>query len=353
MTATICVFEGDDAASEVVEPTVQILRDLGLDLDFVHPEVDGIITDPDARSVPESIQSAIDGADSVLFGSASTTHRPIIWYLRNEYRDGLPANVRPVKYYTGANSPLSDPDDIDYVIVRENLEGLYFRTEGPLDELIDSGLDLSRGTRSVQTSDRGRYAIRLMTEENLAWLAEFACELATDRTPSDPLITCATKSNVLTETDGLFDRIIESVVHDHGIEYEHLHVDDIGQQLVVNPDRFDVIVMPNFAGDILSDVGAGTIGGLGLAPSGCYGDDGAYFEPVHGTAPDIAGQNIINPTAMILSAVMMLDFLGHAREAERLERAVSAVYAEGTTLTPDQGGTASTTDMVAAIVEHL
>ena len=123
--------------------------------------------------------------------------------------------------------------------------------------------------------------------------------------------------------------------------------------MVAEPEALDVVVLPNLYGDVLSDLAAGLVGGLGLAPSGCYGEDYAYFESAHGTAPDIAGRNVVNPTATILSAAMMLEYLGFGSEAERLERAVEEVYAAGTRLTPDQGGSSSTTDFCAAVAERL
>jgi isocitrate/isopropylmalate dehydrogenase len=128
-----------------------------------------------------------------------------------------------------------------------------------------------------------------------------------------------------------------------------LIIDDLAHQLVAMPEDFDVVVMPNLYGDVLSDAAAGLVGGLGLAPSGCYGDDYAYFESAHGTAPDIAGRNVINPTATLLSAVMMLEHLGFADAAERLDSALTRVYAEGRVLTPDQGGSASTTEFCEAV----
>jgi isocitrate/isopropylmalate dehydrogenase len=137
------------------------------------------------------------------------------------------------------------------------------------------------------------------------------------------------------------------------IEFDTYIVDDFGQRLVTRPSEFDVVVMPNLYGDIFSDVAAGLIGGLGLAPSGCYGDDYAYFESAHGTAPDIAGRNIINPTATLLSAAMMLDHLGFEAAAERVEKAVEAVYASGHPLPPDQGGNASTTEFCEAVKLEL
>ena len=149
---------------------------------------------------------------------------------------------------------------------------------------------------------------------------------------------------MLRKSNGLFRDVVEATAKEYpDVLYDRYIVDDFARRLVANPSQFDVVVTPNLYGDILSDVAAGTIGGLGLGPSGCYGDTYAYFESVHGSAPDIAGQNIINPTATLLSATLMLDYLGWPEEARRLEAAIVQVYASGTVLPPDQGGTASTT----------
>lgn len=348
MSAQVCVFEGDDAAPEAIRPTLRLLEALDLDLTVDIPDIDPFEADLLDGEVPGGLRDHIQAADTVLFGSASDTHLPIIWYLRYEYGGGLPANIRPVWGIDGAQAPLTDPLDIDYVIVRENLEGLYFRVEGDLADFPP--LDRRGATGRIDELGPGKYAIRVASERNLERFAALACELANER---EGRITCSTKSNVLAETDGLFEDIVAKTAADFGLEYEHLHADDLGQRLVTDPGRFDVIATPNFAGDLLSDVGAGTVGGLGLAPSGCYSESAAYFEPVHGTAPDIAGDNIINPTATILSAVMMLEFLSRNDAAARLRAAVEAVYLDGESLTPDQGGDASTTEMADAIEAQL
>src|SRR5262249_34873156 len=153
--------------------------------------------------------------------------------------------------------------------------------------------------------------------------------------------TCVTKSNVLPTSDGLFQATAERIVREAGdLEFEHFHVDDAARRLVRFPRSMDVVLCMNLYADILSDLGAETAGGLGLAPSGCFGDRWAYFESVHGSAPDIAGRGIANPTATIRSAAMMLDHMGLGADAARLEAAVARVYHDATTLTPDQGGTA-------------
>jgi isocitrate/isopropylmalate dehydrogenase len=137
------------------------------------------------------------------------------------------------------------------------------------------------------------------------------------------------------------------------LTFDEVIIDNFAQQMIINPRQYDVIVMPNLYGDIMADGAAGLVGGLGLAPSACIGDDYAYFEPVHGTAPDIMGKNIVNPTAMLLSAAMMLEHLGLVDGAADLERAIHAVYAQGKTLTPDLGGSASTTAFCEAVKEKL
>ena len=159
---------------------------------------------------------------------------------------------------------------------------------------------------------------------------------------------------MLRESDGLFRQIAEETASSYpDITYEQFIVDDFARRIVQSSHSLDVVVMPNLYGDILSDAAAGTIGGLGVAPSGCYGDDYAYFESVHGTAPDILGQGIINPTATMLSAVMMLEYLGLTREAERFENAIRKVYAEGKVITVDQGGKAKTQEFTRAVIDNL
>ena len=159
---------------------------------------------------------------------------------------------------------------------------------------------------------------------------------------------------MLRESDGLFRQIVEEVVGGYPeLKYEQFIVDDFARRIVQSSHSLDVVVMPNLYGDILSDAAAGTIGGLGVAPSGCYGADYAYFESVHGTAPDIKGMGIINPTATMLSAVMMLDYLGMDAESKRFENAVRKVYAEGKALTPDQGGSGKTAEFTRAVIANL
>ena len=198
----------------------------------------------------------------------------------------------------------------------------------------------------------GRFAVKVVTPAGVERIARFAVELARKRQARGKpgKVTCVTKSNVLPKSDGLFQQISERVVRNAGLPFEHFHVDDAARRLVRFPKSMDVVLCMNLYGDILSDLAAETAGGLGLAPSGCFGDGWAYFESVHGSAPDIAGQGIANPTATILSAAMMLDHMGLAAEAQRLEAAVGRVYRDRKALTPDQGGGASTREMTRAVL---
>ena len=171
-------------------------------------------------------------------------------------------------------------------------------------------------------------------------------------TPSDttPLWSAGERSTPLTASPTPGPPSVDAAAYRRP---ETLIVDDLAHRLVAMPQAFDVIVLPNLYGDILSDLAAGVVGGLGLCPSGCYGDDYAYFESAHGTAPDIAGQHIINPTATLLSAAMMLEYLGFADEGQGLARAVERVFSEGKLLTPDQGGRSTTEQFCAAVEEHV
>jgi len=340
----VVVIEGEDAAPEAVRPTVAVLDGLGLDLEWVHPAVE----DRDAT------RRAIDESATTLFGATSGPSAWALFYLR--WGKGTYANVRPTRWQPGFRSALARPQGIDFVIVRENLEDLYVGVEGDLEALRPAGLHSPTLRRPVADLGPGRFAVKVITEAGATRVVRFAFELARRRKAAGHRgrVTCATKHNMLPQSDGLFREVALAVARDHpDIGFDTFLVDDFARRLVADPHGLDVVVMPNLYGDILSDAAAGLVGGLGLAPSGCYGDGYAYFESVHGTAPDIAGQNVINPTATLLSAVMMLDYLGYRAAARRLDAAVASVYAAGAPLTPDQGGTATTTAFCEAVAEHL
>ncbi|MEM7020369.1 MAG: isocitrate/isopropylmalate family dehydrogenase, partial [Pseudomonadota bacterium] len=168
------------------------------------------------------------------------------------------------------------------------------------------------------------------------------------------LYTVGSKYNMLPQSDGLFRDVAQSLAPEYSdIEFEIFIIDDLAHRLIAQTAAMDVLVMPNLYGDVLSDAAAALAGGLGLAPSGCYGEDYAYFESAHGTAPDIQGKHIINPTATLLSAAMMLEYLGFDAESARLRQALESVYAAGKTLTPDQAGSASTEAFCQAVTTFL
>ncbi len=352
----IAVLPGDDAAPEAVHPTVAVLQAMDLPVEWVIlPDGETLAKTTSREERERLIRETADSCDTLLFGATSGKTGGI-GYLR--WGKGTFANVRPIRWRPGFASPLRDPDGIDYVVVRENIEDLYLGIEGELSALLASGLDLNPRFRPglAAPSGEGRYAVKVITRENTERIAHFACRLAQKRKERGypGKVTCSAKYNVLWQSDGFFRQTVEAVVREYpDLAYEEFIVDDFARRLVASPHDFDVVVLPNLYGDVLADEGAGTIGGLGLAPSGCYSIDYAYFEPVHGTAPDIAGQHTINPTATMLSAAMMLEYLGFDEAAQRLEGAIEATYAAGDRLTPDQGGSATSDAFAEAVRSRL
>jgi isocitrate/isopropylmalate dehydrogenase len=289
----------------------------------------------------------------VLFGAAGPSTSGVVGWLRWEM-DAW-AGVRPSRFYPGMRSPLADPEGIDLVVVRENSEGMYPGREGDLADLKRALPGLrDRIGRGLDRHGEGRFAVKVVTRAGAERIARFACELASRRRARGHpgKVSCVTKSNVLRQADGLFHAVVEETVGRYpGLGFEHFHVDDAARRLIRFPRTFDVVVCMNQYGDILSDVAGEVAGGLGLAPSANHGDGRwAYFESVHGSAPDIAGKGIANPTATLLSCALMLDHLGLSSEGARLEAAVARVYRDGAVLTPDQGGSATTKEMGAAVL---
>jgi isocitrate/isopropylmalate dehydrogenase len=350
----VVVIEGEDAAPEAVRPSLAVLRRLAPDVEWVHPVVGRTALDRGLPPFPDEARAAIDAADATLFGATSGASAPALFYLR--WGKATYANVRPVRYRPGARSPLARPEGIDLVIVRENLEDLYLGVEGELAALAPLGLVSPMARRPVADLAPGRFALKVITEAGTERVARFAFALAQRRRRGTGRgrVTCATKHNMLRQSDGLFRAVVERVgAAFPEVPLEVQIVDDFARRLVAEPHSLDVVVLPNLYGDILSDAAAALVGGLGLAPSGCYGDGYAYFEPAHGTAPDLAGKGTINPTATLLSGAMLLEHLGLTVEAARLEAAVDRVYAEGKALTPDQGGSAGTDAFCEAVLRTL
>lgn len=357
----VVVIEGEDASPEAMRPSLALLKQLGCDIEWQQPPVGERGIAECGNAFPAEARAAIDASDATLFGSTNGVSAPALFHLR--WGRATYANVRPCRFSPGYHSPLARPEGIDFAIVRENLEDLYVCAEGDVKEL--AGLDLHSRTQRKPVAEigPGRFALKIITEAGSFAVVRFSFELArrrheqrnADGHPARAArVTCGTKHNMLPQSDGLFREVAADVAKQYpDVEYENFIIDDFAHRLIAQPHALDVVVLPNLYGDILSDAGAALVGGLGLAPSGCYGDDYAYFESAHGTAPDIAGQNIINPTATLLSGAMMLRHLGFTESAEALEAAIRSVYADGSTLTPDQGGCASTPEFCDAIAARL
>jgi isopropylmalate/isohomocitrate dehydrogenase-like protein len=326
----IAVIPGDGIGKTVVPEAVRVLESIGLEFDFQYMKVGYEVFRKIGTSVPEDVLSKIKETQACLFGATTTPvgvadYRSAVVTLRRTL--DLYANVRPTKSY-----PIrSSAKDVDLVIVRENTEGLYSGIEF---ELEDSA-----------------FTLRMITRRASERIARFAFNLAMKRNRK---VTVVTKANVLRKSCGLFREVSLLVAKDYPeVEVNELFVDVAAMNLVMKPQVFDVILTPNLFGDILSDEAAGLVGGLGLASSANMGDDYALFEPVHGSAPDIAGKEIANPMAAILSAKMMLDYLGEDKWAEHVENAVMIVLRKKKHLTPDLGGTSTTHEVTEAIIDAL
>src|SRR5215475_2484544 len=261
---TIVALPGEGIGLEVVDATCEVLMGTGLPLK--------ILTPPQGSPLPEETKQAAREADGVLFGAAGPSTSAVVSWLRWEMSAW--AGVRPIRFFPGMRSPLAEPDGIDYVILRENSEGLYPGREGQLADIVRLMPDLSDRTGRTIThyGNEGRFAVKIVTPGGAERIARFACELARARQAKGKpgKVTCVTKSNVLPKTDGLFQQTAERVVRAAGLDFEHFHVDDAARRLVRFPKSMDVLLCMNLYGDILSDLGAETAGGLGLAPSGCF-----------------------------------------------------------------------------------
>ena len=324
----IAVIPGDGIGSEVMEATISVLNNLDIDFDYTYGEAGDACLEKTGTALPQETIEIVRNADACLFGAAGETAADVIVKLRQEMK--MFANLRPVKAYPNTNS-LSD--NIDFMIVRENTEGLYIADKEEL-------------------TDEGAVAKRVITREAEERIIDYAFQYAKDNGKSK--VTGVHKANVLKKSDGLFKEIFYEVGEQYpDIEKEDFYVDATAMYLITQPESFEVIVTTNLFGDILSDEGAGLVGGLGLIPSANIGNDGALFEPVHGSAPDIAGKGIANPIAMMLSAVMMLRYLGENESADRFDNAILTLLSEGKVLTGDLGGNATTKEVANEIIKLL
>ncbi len=354
----IAVFQGDGIGPEIIGPSVKILQKLaarstGYDLNFLDASAGAAHYAATGESFPAASMELARSADAILLSAMGL---PDVRYpdgteispqidLRKAL--GLFAGVRPVRVVNPQNSPLKIPAGkvIDFVLIRESTEGLFF----------------TQGSGKV-TKDEARETMRI-TRDTSEKLFRFAFDLATRRKSEGRglgRVTCVDKANVF-RAFAFFRDIFDTEAIEHpGLVTNHAYVDATALWMVQKPWDFDVLVTENMFGDILSDLGAGIMGGLGLAPSADIGLEHAVFQPCHGSAPDIAGQGIANPMAMILSAAMMLEWLGYKHgnadalaDGRRLDQAVHDTVARGHHLPRDLGGTSGTADVAAAVIDAM
>ena len=324
----IAVVPGDGIGREVMQATIDVLDELGIDFEYVYGEAGDECLEKNGNALPEETLDIIRKSDACLFGAAGETAADVIVKIRQEMK--MFANLRPVKAYPNTNSLC---DEIDFMIVRENTEGMYIADE-------------------EEFTQEGAIARRIITRQAERRIIDYAFNYAKENGKTK--VTGVHKANVLKKSDGLFKEIFYEVAKEYpDIAAEDFYVDATAMYLITQPQNFEVIVTTNLFGDILSDEGAGLVGGLGLIPSANIGEDGALFEPVHGSAPDIAGQGKANPIAMMLSAVMMLRYLGESEAADRFEAAILKVLTDANVLTGDLGGSATTMELASEVKNNL
>ncbi len=330
----ITVIRGDGIGPSIVDAAIAVLDHAGCG--FAYDYVEGGLTalENTGELLPQETLDAIERNKVALKGPLTTPigkgFSSINVSLRQQFQ--LYANVRPVISFAGTKARY---ENIDIITVRENTEGMY------------SG----RG-QTVSDDDTVAEALSVISRGGAERILRFAFDLA--QREGRRKVTVVHKANILKSTSGLFLRVAREISANYpDIETVEMIVDNACMQLVMNPEQFDVIVTTNLFGDILSDLCAGLVGGLGMAPGANIGTDCAIFEAVHGSAPDIAGQNIANPTSVILAACQMLDYLDMGDKASRIRQALRGVIAKGERTTGDLGGTASTTEFTQALIEEL
>jgi isocitrate dehydrogenase (NAD+) len=333
MAHRVTLIPGDGIGPELVEATRRVLDATGIAFEWEVQEAGEATIASEGTPLPERVLDSIRRNKIALKGPITTPvgsgFRSVNVGLRQALN--LYANLRPARSMVGVPSRY---DDVDLVIVRENTEDLY------------AGIEHMVGPDAAES-------IKIITRAASERIARFAFEYAVAN--GRRKVTAVHKANIMKLSDGLFLEACTTVAQGYAgrVEFEDRIVDNMCMQLVQKPDLYDVLVLPNLYGDIVSDLAAGLVGGLGVAPGANIGEDGAVFEPVHGSAPKYAGQNKANPTALILSGALMLRHLGYAETAERLEGAVRAVIAEGRTTTSDLGGDAGTSQFADAVIERL
>jgi isocitrate dehydrogenase (NAD+) len=334
MAHRITLLPGDGIGPEVTEATLRVLEATGLDIEWDRHRIIGQTAVERGRpALPPDVIDSIQSTGVALKGPVTTPVGQGFTSVNVQLRQrlNLYANVRPCLTLPGLDTRF---DDVDLIIFRENIEGLYSGIEH-FDERLEIADSIARVTRQG-------------SENIIRFCFEYARRHDRER------VTLAHKANILKKTSGLFLDVGREIAAEYPeIEFDDRIIDALCMDLVMDPGQYDCIVSTNLFGDILSDLSAGLVGGLGVTAGANVGDDYAVFEAVHGSAPDIAGQNIANPTALIQSAVMMLHHLDEPAAATAIQEAVYALYEEGAPLTPDVGGDASTATFAEAVADRV
>jgi len=366
----IAVLPGDGIGKEVIEAAMIVLEKMSLDAEYVEGDIGREFWCQDGKPPPEQTIELLKGTDVCLFGAITSKPKedalkelhpdlcdkgysyfsPIV-RLRQEF--DLYTNLRPCKAYPG--NPLNYRDDVDLVIFRENTEGMYSGVEFyPMPDEVRKALLLHPKMKRFQEvpADEMALSTRIMTKKACTRICRRAFEYA--RTNKRRSVTIVEKPNVLRETGGFILDIARKISKEYpDVEFWEANVDAMAMWLVKNPQDYDVLVAENLFGDIISDLSAKLVGGLGFACSGNIGDDYAVFEPTHGSAPKYTGMYKVNPMAMLLATKMMLEWLGEGELASHLEQAIAAVIREGKVRTYDLGGDSTTLDIANAVAELL
>ncbi|MDA7979677.1 MAG: isocitrate/isopropylmalate dehydrogenase family protein [Pirellulales bacterium] len=340
MAHDVTLITGDGVGPELAMAARKCVDATGVSINWDEQEAGVDVMERTGTPIPDSVLASIRKTQCALKAPITTPvgtgFRSVNVYLRQEL--GLYACIRPCKIYPGVRTFFADKN-VDVVIVRENTEDLYagveFEAGKPeTDKLIGTINELATDRKIKTKGEETGVSIKPISVSGTERIVRCAFEYAQQNNRKS--VTCVHKANIMKHTDGLWLHTAERVANDYpGITFEERIVDNMCMQLVQRPEAYDVLVLQNLYGDIVSDLGAGLVGGLGVAPGANIGDNGAVFEATHGSAPKYKGMNKVNPTALILSGMLMLRHLGETDAADRLERAVSDVIAEGTDVTYD------------------
>ncbi len=348
----VTLIPGDGVGPEVVDAARKCIEATGVKINWEKVDAGADIMDKYGTPLPDKVIDSIKKNRIALKGPVTTPvgtgFRSVNVALRQKL--DLYACLRPCKWYPGVRSRY---EGVDLVVVRENTEDVYSGIEFEVGKPETGELiNFIYTSTNVKISDDSGISIKPISRRASERIIRFAFDYA--RKNNRKKVTGIHKANIMKYSDGIFVKVFHEVAREYpNIQSEDKIVDNMCMQLVQKPALYDVLVLPNLYGDIISDLCAGLVGGLGLAPGANIGEEIAVFEATHGSAPKYKGKNKVNPTAMILSGVLMLRHLGEEEKAERLENAVARIIAKGETVTYDLGGTATTSQMAKAIIKNL